>query len=484
MPADLIGCEVPRLWTPPLRPLTRKTTLGYEAIAFAEDVVGVELLPWQRWLFLHALELDPDGAGFRFRTVLVLVARQNGKTLWAQVLSLWRMFVDRCQLVLGTAQNLDVAEEVWAGAVEMAEGTPELAAEVAQVERAAGKKTLHLVGKQRYKVQSANRRGGRGLSGDLVLLDELREHQTWDSWSAVTKTTMARPRPQIVCLSNAGDDQSVVLNDLRGKALAALDGVGDGSLGLFEWSAPDGCDVDDRNGWAQGNPSLGYTIPERAIMAARQTDPEHVFRTEVLCQRVEQSSISPLPEWPERCDRDAKVLPGSRLTFGVDVSWDRSTAWVAIAAEVAGRVHVEVAASGLGTEWLVPWLTERVDLWRPAAVAWQRSGAPVASLTDAITDALGTAVVMPLGGDDCGKACGAMFDAVRSGTLVHIGQDQLDAAARLSRVRPWGDSWVFDRKRSPVDVAPLFAATSALWALQSFRPEPEPKRRTGALYAF
>ena len=37
------------------------------------------LHPWQRWLLIHALELNPDRT-FRFRTVIVEVARQNGKT--------------------------------------------------------------------------------------------------------------------------------------------------------------------------------------------------------------------------------------------------------------------------------------------------------------------------------------------------------------------------------------------------------------------
>ena len=72
--------------------------------------------------------------------MLIQVARQNGKSTLAQVLSLWRMFVDRSPLVIGTAQNLDVAEEVWTGAVEMAEGTPELLAEIAAVERTNGKR--------------------------------------------------------------------------------------------------------------------------------------------------------------------------------------------------------------------------------------------------------------------------------------------------------------------------------------------------------
>jgi phage terminase large subunit-like protein len=39
---------------------------------------------------IHALELLPDGT-FRFRTVVLLVARQNGKSTLMQVLTLWRM---------------------------------------------------------------------------------------------------------------------------------------------------------------------------------------------------------------------------------------------------------------------------------------------------------------------------------------------------------------------------------------------------------
>ena len=37
------------------------TSLGFECCEFAEDVLGIDLLPWQRWFLIHALELvDPD----------------------------------------------------------------------------------------------------------------------------------------------------------------------------------------------------------------------------------------------------------------------------------------------------------------------------------------------------------------------------------------------------------------------------------------
>jgi len=103
------------------------------------------------------------------------------------VLALWVMYVLGRPLVIGTAQNLDTAEEVWQAAVDIAQGVDELAEEIEHVSKVNGKKFLELKTGERYKVAAASRRGGRGLSGDLVLLDELHEHQTWDAWSAVSE---------------------------------------------------------------------------------------------------------------------------------------------------------------------------------------------------------------------------------------------------------------------------------------------------------
>jgi phage terminase large subunit-like protein len=260
--------------------LTPATSLGFSAVDFAQEVLGIRPLPWQRWLLIHAHELRPDGR-FRFRTLVVLVARQNGKTSIVEVKNLWKMFVLGVPLVIGTAQNLDISEESWDKAVEIIEGTPELAAEVAHIDRTNGKKAIRTTGGSRWKIAAASRRGGRGLSGDDVNLDELREHQTWDAWGAVSKTTMARRNAQVWAFSNAGDDKSIVLNELQKQARAAAENPElDPTLGLFEWSAPDDvkctcgkpdamhepdCRLLDRAAWAAANPSLGYTVTEEAL---------------------------------------------------------------------------------------------------------------------------------------------------------------------------------------------------------------------------
>mgnify|MGYP001585026201 FL=1 len=189
--AAILGHEAARIFTPPLRELTPDTTHGYRVIAFAEQMLGVTLDPWQKWVLIHALELKPDGT-YRFRTALLLVARQNGKTTIVQVLFLWALFTGRAQLAVGTAQDLGIARRTWHAAIKMARADDELREQIVAVRKANGQETLELVSGAEYIIQATNEDAGRGLQGvDLLHLDELRTHTDDRAWSALTKTTRA-----------------------------------------------------------------------------------------------------------------------------------------------------------------------------------------------------------------------------------------------------------------------------------------------------
>lgn len=526
------GSELPRVWTKPLRPLTPATSRGFEVIDFA-TILGVVLLPWQRWLLIHALELLPDGR-FRFRTVLLLVARQNGKSLVMQVLSMWHLFVNASKLVIGTAQNLDVAEEQWQAVVDMAQEDEFLAERIKHVDRAAGKRALRLVSGERYKVAAASRKGGRGLSGDLVLMDELREHTTWEAWGAVSKTTLARPMAQVWGASNAGDIASIVLAFLRKQAHAAL-GNPDGiegleaalpvpeefllgeeddvvaealaSLGIFEWSAPPGCSKWDRDGWAWANPSMNHDmgdptkkLTESAIAAAVATEPERVVRTEVLCQWLETTVDGPFPpgQWEAAQDPQSRRGEGERFTYGIDVSHDRAAAHISVCTRRPdGLIHVEVIASRSGTAWIKPWLEERKDNPLLSAVTLQANGAPVSSLLIELETIEGL-TVETWGGAELGKAFGLLWDlvrgfdpaedtddpdgpradpeAIRPPLLRHRNQPILNLAAQQAATKPAGDGILIDRAKSPVDAAPLVSVMAAVWVY--FARPPVVKKRS------
>lgn len=505
------------MFTPPLRELTPKTSHGWAAIAFAEMVLGVTLFPWQRWLLIHALELDEAGRFYRFRTVLVLVARQNGKTLVMLVLALWHIYALESRTVIGTAQDLATAEKAWDEAVEMAQAEPELEELIEDVKLGHPRRFLVRPSEEalaEYRVASASRRGGRGFSGDLILLDELREHQSWDSWAAATKTTLARPRAQVWTFSNAGDAMSIVLRYLRTLAHRALgwpdgdgdsdvlsgsdheedfaeweDELGEDSLGLFEWSAAPGLSRRDRDGWAQANPSMNHTdvvencITERAIAAAVRTDPPHVVEQEVLCRWLNTAASGPFPagSWELTTVHDARIAEGSRRVACVDVSWNRSRAYVARAGfDDEGVPVADIGADRAGTEWVVSWLADHAD--RFDAVVIQTNGAPVTSLLIDIENADADITVLPWAGPDLGAGFGLVYDRLESTVtnpeaprFLHLPHPGLDRAASTAVPKVLGQgAVVIDRAKSPTDAAPLQALIGAVWGLWQLPEEPVP----------
>lgn len=520
MAPELFGSETPRIWTPALRPLTRRTSLGFEAVEFGADVLGVEPFPWQRWLLVHGLELHPDFEASsseplpRFDTVLSLAARQNGKTEIMKVLALWKIYLDHATggkktTVIGTAQDLSNSEKAWEEAYEAALDVEDLADEIVHVDKTNGKKALRLLGRRQYRVAAASRRGARGFTGDMVLLDELREHQSWESWGASTKTTLARPRSQVWCFSNAGDAASIVLWHLRAQAMATAEGcepgeveafqgaatlVDDdlddedrevGTLGIFEWSAKPGCGKWDRAGWAQANGSLAHSITQRKIAGAARTDPEWVFRTEVLCQWRPTAAGGPFPDgsWDGGIDPLSDVAEESALAVCVDTSADGSMSFVAIAGHRSdGHVHAQVIERRAGMEWVLPWLTsdERPTRARWGAVTWQLNGAPVSALTDQLKDS--DLPVMEWAGPDLARAHATTYELVRlpdpeqeedrgKRRLFHLPQPALDVPASTAVTKPLGDGWALDRRKSPADCAPLVAVVGAVWALGRIKPQ-------------
>ena len=496
MSAKLYGHDEPRIYTPPLRELTRDTTLGYDVIDFADGVLGLGLHPWERWLYIHALEIEGDFDGewrFRFRTVVAEVARQQGKTFVGMILALFFLYMLGVALILGTAQDLEQAEDTWAAVVDMAQADPDLAAEIEHVWRTNGAKRLQLTRGRQYRVKATTRKAGRGKSADLILMDELREHRDWEAWGALTKTTIARANALVWCMSNAGDGSSCVLRHLRlqahrelgdpdgivaaiGDRMDAPDDDEDTTLGWFEWSAPPDADPSLPETWAYANPSLGRTVSERSLRAAFRTDPPDVFRTECLCQWVEAVEQPPFPEdsWANGTDAQSSIPADAPFSVGVDVSADREHSAIAVCGRrMDGKLHGEVVAYQQGIGWLVDWFRDRVgrpDWPEPIRVALQGRGAPVSAVSE-LLGAIDGVDVVEVQGRDVGAYCGRLWDAIAASAadtksdatpLYHIPQPALDLAANVAVTRPMGDgAWAWDRLKSREDISPLVALTMA-----------------------
>lgn len=507
----VLGVTVPRRYTPPAAGpddpwltwwaprcgcgcfLTPYSSYGFAVVDFARDVLREPLDPWQRWLVIHGGELLEDGRP-RFRFLLVMVARQNGKTHLLKTLALYWLFADGQPLVVGTSTNLDYARESWVKAARQAMGS-RLCGYVDTVREANGQEEILTTLGTRYKIAAANRRGGRSLTIARLIMDELREHADWSAYDAGTNAMNAVPDAQCWMITNQGDARAVVLTALHADAVEeiAAGATADTDTFLAEYSAPLGMDLQDPRAHALANPNLGRRLPATVIAraarrAARRGGAlEAGFRTEVLCQRVDV--LNPAIDrsaWDRSADPADMAGLRSRVALCIDVAPDLAHVTVAAAAVLRdGRARLEVVAAWAGARSVdearrdLPELVARV---RPAVVGWLPSG-PAAALAADLADrrAKGRPGWPPAGvtveeiRGEMTAVCMGFAEQVAAGRIAHPGDPLLDDQVRAAEPTPRGDGWVFSR-RGVGHVDAVYAAAGAVHLARTL-PAPVGRQR-------
>lgn len=446
----------------------RATTYGFRVIDFARDVLGEPLDPWQEFVVVHAGELLPDGRP-RFRTVLILVARQNGKSHLLRVLKLYWMFVEQWPVTLGTSTDRNYAKKDWQKLCDIAKENPYLRDYLPQRKNLGvctqiGEESLTTAAGAQYLFAATNRRAGRSLSIDRLVIDELREHTSFDAWDASTNAMNARPYSQAFCITNQGDDTGVVLDSLHARALSVIkSGLADvRGIGLFEYSAPDGADLLDPAAVAAANPNLGRRVffedIREALERAREKggDEEARARIEILCQRVRalDGAVDPAA-WAD-CE-----VPGDlsqlrqRVAFCLDVSPDLRHATLAAAGVMEdGRARVRVVKAWSGadaTKKLRAELPDLIERLKPQALGWMPNG-PAAALAADLKERKGRREWPPRSvrieeiRAEVAAICMGLSEQVDARQVLHSGDplltDHVTSAAKLHT----GDTWRFSRK--------------------------------------
>jgi hypothetical protein len=284
--------------------------------------------------------LDPAGR-WLYREVAVIVARQNGKTTLLIPLILQRLLAG--QRVMHTAQNRELPREVFGQVADLIVKNYRSLLR-SKPRFANGQEEIRLLNGGLYRIVAPSRGGARGPSNDLVIVDELREMVDMDFIAAAKPTLTASNKGQMVYLSNAGTEESVVLNALRDRSTI------DKSLAYLEWSAAPERAPDALAGWREANPALGY-MP--GILENLRSEYQAnmlggtlgIFETEHLCRWA--VSLRPtafrMEAWQaNRCSEPlAGVDPPFALGIGVAPGWQRAT--IAIAAlRPDGRIGVEI----------------------------------------------------------------------------------------------------------------------------------------------
>jgi hypothetical protein len=283
-PSLLLGRAQPRV-APPVP--VRSDIATFREVA---TDIGISLMPWQEQCARYLTALAPDDR-WLYREVGIVVARQNGKTTLLVPLIVQRLRAG--QRIMHTAQDRALPREVFGLVADILSQDltlfPQRNGRSTKPRFANGQEEIRLANGGMYSIVAPTRGGARGPSRDLVIIDELREMDTWDFIAASKPTLTASRNPQMIYLSNAGEDDSIVLNALRDRAGK------DPALAYLEWSAAPDRPSDDRIGWAEANPALGNEVGEMgSVLETLEADYRTallegtlgLFETEHLCRWV------------------------------------------------------------------------------------------------------------------------------------------------------------------------------------------------------
>jgi hypothetical protein len=441
---ELIGSQTPRIATRPLRELTPETSAGFAAVGWMREH-GFDPLPWQEQLTHALLERHPDRPDrYRFRTAVVILPRQNGKTEWSSALTSWRLASGDAEVAICAAQARQIALEILLRGAKHLDVTTKDGPNGRRFS-GAGYERIELVNGSRWLIEAMSPESGRGRTVDALHLDEARHARTEDDgYAALEPTTSARPRGMTLVTSTAGTAASGVLNGLqaRGRA-AAEDETYAGSLGLWEWSAPEDAALDDRAAWAMANPSLGYTLDPEVLENALRTSSPATFRTERLSIRVTtETAALDTTAWSECADPHGTLDHArGRIALCLDIAPGGHTALAAAGMDRAGIVSVELVRAWSSPADARGDLVELIERIKPRKIGWF-SGSPATALAQDIRAAAGDRAVKL---SDPAEACGAFASLVAGRRLRHGGQTMLDEQIAGASRMPRGAAWVFAR---------------------------------------
>lgn len=378
---------------------------------------------------------------------------------------------------------------------------------------------IRLDTRQRIKVITRSEQSGRGLSPDLVVVDEAMFFTDGEQ-EALDFAQSARPNPQMIYASSPplNGDSGEVLFRLRDRAEAMAKGGDEDepdALGARIWGVAGDLDhledinLDDPRNVAAANPAYGIRILARTVHRERRKMTAKGYARERLCiwprpRLVAGGRIDP-EKWEGLQDEASVRDRAAGCSLGVEISAELDYASIALyGVRDDGLGHVELVDRRAGISWLVPRLKDLKQTLDPVAI-----GMTVVTFAVIRADLKTAGMVRPedrarneddsdtrprrgdllvTGGPDSAAACGQLIIAVSEKSFVvkpHPDDPEiLEAAALGAKTRRAGDAlaWVRSDKADEIEISPIGAVSSARFSylariddLVDEKPPPPPQ---------
>ena len=274
------------------------------------------------------------------------VARGNGKSSLLAALAIWAVFdpdetgAPQVPIVATTVNQ--AVRSVYGVALSMIRTSPALSSRCIIYSAIGAMKVLvPFTGGEMFPV-SNDVEGLQGLDPSLAVCDEA-GFMALDSWNSLLLAGIKRPRSLVVGIGTPGLDHDNALWHLR---KLHTDGATPPGFDFTEYSATEGCDINDEEEWKKANPAIEAGFLNEEVMRTNLAlAPEGRFRIFHLSQWVDgvESWLGPDGRkiWNALTDRYQFVL-GAPTWVGVDVGLKRdSTAVVVIQRRDEKRLHAK-----------------------------------------------------------------------------------------------------------------------------------------------
>ena len=307
-------------------------TRGQEAVDLYAKT-GRTALDWQKTILFDMMAVDDDGLWVHSRFGFS-VPRQNGKN---EIIAMREMFgICAGEMILHTAHRTSTSGAAYLRLVKFLEaaGIQEKKGDVKTGYRSGKSKGQEFIeldeeyGGGRINFRTRTTTGGLGETYDLLIIDEAQEYQD-DQESALKYTIVSSRNPQTIYLGTPPTPYSsgTIFPNLRKQILCGEKK----HAGWAEWSVENETDPSDRDAWYETNPSLGYTLTERAIDDEIGTDVSdfNIQRLGLWIKYNQKSAISER-EWDAL---EVETLPKMVGALSVGVKFNKD----------GGRVSMSIA---------------------------------------------------------------------------------------------------------------------------------------------
>jgi len=436
-----------------------------------EQKLGVMFDPWQEGAGRLILGKRADGnLAAMIDGVGMSLPRQVGKTYLISAMVFALCVNTPGLLVIWTAHHLKTSAETFLSLQGFA-SRQRVAPFVKYVHTGSGDEEIAFHNGSRVLFGARERGFGRGIPGvDVLIFDEgqiLSDMALANMLAAMNTSRFGLhlyigtpPKPE-----DEGKSESFKRMRSEAKDGTLTDGA------WVEFGADPDADLNDHAQWRKANPSYPKRTPMQSLLRLKRKLTPDDWRREGMGIWDEDAGLAPSEidwiKW-DALGHTAAPLDG-RIAYAVRFSADGSRVALAAALRPAvGVPHVElikVRDMAAGTSWLVTWLSAR---WRGCSRITVDGKAGAGALVNALRVAkIPARIICTPSVDEVIAAHAMTAEAIRSASLTHSSQKQLDDAVRGAGKRTIGPlgGWGWKPLSPDVDVVPLEAVTLALHAV-------------------